>query len=131
MGDRGLAEGRLSQERKHWRKEHPYVRLVLPWLVTQPADLSLLPQGFVAKPSKGPDGEMNMMLWDAGKLTIERRFRSPTNAKAADRLNSISTAPAIPGKKGTLWENGLYKLKLIFSDDYPCLPPKCTRPPCS
>ena len=33
--------------------------------------------------------------------------------------------PAIPGKAGTLWEGGLYHLKLIFSEEYPIVPPKC------
>lgn len=31
----------------------------------------------------------------------------------------------IPGKAGTLWENGLYKLVLSFPDNYPAKPPKC------
>ena len=25
----------------------------------------------------------------------------------------------------TLWEGGLYKLRMIFRDDYPTSPPKC------
>lgn len=58
---------------------------------------------------------------------------------------------AIPGKKGvsmkidisshtknhinifhnfqTPWENGLYKLRMIFKDDYPTSPPKCKFEP--
>jgi ubiquitin-conjugating enzyme E2 I len=31
----------------------------------------------------------------------------------------------IPGKKGSLWEGGIYKLTMEFSDDYPNKPPKC------
>ncbi|GLD75017.1 SUMO-conjugating enzyme UBC9-B isoform X2 [Lates japonicus] len=52
----GIALSRLSQERKAWRKDHPF--------------------GFVAVPTKNPDGTMNLMNWEC----------------------------AIPGKKGTLWE---------------------------
>eukprot|EP00126_Sphaerothecum_destruens_P015690 Sdes_comp9729_c0_seq1m1232 len=35
----------------------------------------------------------------------------------------------IPGKKGTIWEGGVYKLELIFTDDYPSVPPKCKFTP--
>lgn len=43
---------------------------------------------FVAKPAKNADGTMNLMSWSA----------------------------AVPGKKGTSWENGLYKLDLAFPE---------------
>ncbi|XP_051905825.1 SUMO-conjugating enzyme UBC9-like isoform X1 [Hippocampus zosterae] len=57
--------------------------------------------GFVAVPTKNPDGTMNLMNWEC----------------------------AIPGKKGTLWEGGLYKLRMLFKDDYPSSPPKCKFEP--
>ena len=41
---------------------------------------------FVAKPVKNHDGTMNLMMWEC----------------------------AIPGKKNSSWEGGLYKLKMIF-----------------
>ncbi|XP_955236.1 ubiquitin-conjugating enzyme (E2), putative [Theileria annulata] len=31
----------------------------------------------------------------------------------------------IPGKKGTIWEEGEYQLIMEFSEDYPSKPPKC------
>ncbi|QQP41901.1 SUMO-conjugating enzyme UBC9-B, partial [Caligus rogercresseyi] len=37
---------RLSEERKAWRKDHPF--------------------GFIARPTKNPDGTMNLMLWEYG-----------------------------------------------------------------
>ena len=40
----GVALGRLAEERRAWRKDHPH--------------------GFVAKPRVGPDGSTNLMLWD-------------------------------------------------------------------
>ncbi|RXN32826.1 interleukin-2 receptor subunit beta-like protein [Labeo rohita] len=40
----GIALSRLSQERKAWRKDHPF--------------------GFVAVPTKNPDGTMNLMNWE-------------------------------------------------------------------
>ncbi|XP_041362891.1 SUMO-conjugating enzyme UBC9-A [Gigantopelta aegis] len=40
----GIALGRLSEERKSWRKDHPF--------------------GFVAKPMKNPDGTLNLLNWE-------------------------------------------------------------------
>lgn len=42
----GIAKGRLQEERKAWRKDHPH--------------------GFIAKPAKSADGTMNLMTWDCG-----------------------------------------------------------------
>ena len=72
----GIAQARLSEERKAWRKDHPF--------------------GFIARPTKNPDGTLNLMLWEYG----------------------------IPGKKGTPWENGMYRGQMIFKDDFPSTPPK-------
>ena len=49
----GIAQARLSEERKAWRKDHPF--------------------GFIARPMKNPDGSLNLMLWEygiPGKLLI-------------------------------------------------------------
>ena len=73
----GIAQQRLMQERRAWRKDHP--------------------AGFWARPSKNADGSNNLMKWNAG----------------------------IPGKEGTPWEGGLYKLELNFPAGYPSKPPKC------
>ncbi|KAK4053485.1 Dcp1p-Dcp2p decapping enzyme complex alpha subunit [Microbotryomycetes sp. JL201] len=77
----GIAQVRLQEERKQWRKDHPY--------------------GFWARPQKTSDGSLNLMLWDVG----------------------------IPGKEGTIWADGLYKLQMIFPEDYPSKPPKCKFTP--
>ncbi|KAJ3129160.1 E2 SUMO-conjugating protein ubc9 [Nowakowskiella sp. JEL0407] len=68
---------RITEERKIWRKDHPY--------------------GFYARPKKNADNTLNMMEWECG----------------------------IPGKVGTPWEGGVYKLVIQFSEDYPQKPPKC------
>ncbi|KAM0788527.1 SUMO conjugating enzyme Hus5 [Microbotryomycetes sp. NB124-2] len=77
----GIAQVRLQEERKQWRKDHPY--------------------GFWARPQKTSDGSLNLMLWDVG----------------------------IPGKEGTIWAEGLYKMQMIFPEDYPSKPPKCKFTP--
>ncbi|GAA5843152.1 hypothetical protein JCM11251_003946 [Rhodosporidiobolus azoricus] len=42
----GICERRLQEERKQWRKDHPY--------------------GFWAKPQKAADGSLNLKIWDTG-----------------------------------------------------------------
>ena len=37
-------------------------------------------------------------------------------------MNLMNWECAIPGKKGTLWEGGAYKIRMIFKDDYPSSP---------
>ena len=60
------------------------------------------PFGFYARPSTNvSDGSINILKWECG----------------------------IPGKTKTKWENGVYKLKLYFTEDYPSKPPKCVFEP--
>jgi ubiquitin-conjugating enzyme E2 I len=50
----GIARGRLQEERKAWRKDHPH--------------------GFVARPVLDADGSMNLMSWDCsipGKVNVQ------------------------------------------------------------
>lgn len=75
-----VAKARLAEERKSWRKDHPF--------------------GFVAKPTKSPSGEVNLLVWEG----------------------------SIPGKKNTDWEGGQYPIKLKFPTDYPVNPPLCEFP---
>ncbi len=42
----GIAKGRLVEERKAWRKDHPH--------------------GFYARPTTGADGSLNLMTWECG-----------------------------------------------------------------
>ncbi|KAJ3040502.1 E2 SUMO-conjugating protein ubc9 [Rhizophlyctis rosea] len=76
-----ISRARLAEERKQWRKDHPY--------------------GFFAVPAKNDDGTQNLAKWNVG----------------------------IPGKAGTAWEKGVYKLTITFPDDYPQKPPKCQFTP--
>jgi ubiquitin-conjugating enzyme E2 I len=72
-----LCSNRLSEERKQWRRDHPF--------------------GMVAKPAKTSQGTLDLQKWEC----------------------------AIPGKEKTLWEGGLFKLEVLFPDEYPTKPPKC------
>lgn len=55
------------------------------------------PVGFYARPSKNPDGSTNMLLWNCG----------------------------VPGKAGTAWEGGTYKINIEFTDEFPSSAPTC------
>merc|ERR1711991_808394 len=55
------------------------------------------PAGFFARPKKKDDNSTNLMLWETG----------------------------IPGKEGTNWAGGVFRVNMEFPDDYPSKPPKC------
>mmetsp|Transcript_9365 Transcript_9365/g.12423 ORF Transcript_9365/g.12423 Transcript_9365/m.12423 type:complete len:162 (+) Transcript_9365:99-584(+) len=59
------------------------------------------PIGFYARPASQGDGSSDMFRWECG----------------------------IPGKKGTDWEGGIYKVELKFSEEYPSKPPECKFTP--
>ncbi|OWM70851.1 hypothetical protein CDL15_Pgr014524 [Punica granatum] len=94
----GIARGRLTEERKSWRKNHPHVRTHLLLLLLLRHWLHV--PGFVAKPETVADGSVNLMVWHC----------------------------IIPGKAGTDWEGGYFPLTLHFTEDYPSKPPKCKFP---
>eukprot|EP01080_Neovahlkampfia_damariscottae_P012835 gene12835-7185_t len=59
------------------------------------------PVGFYARPSKGLDGSQDITKWECG----------------------------VPGKQGTIWEGGEYKVVLYFPSNYPVKPPICKFEP--
>ena len=67
----GICRPRLAEERKQWRKDHPFVRVDLVCGRGRVSESSfhaslIYSQGFYAKPAKAPDGSMNLMEWDVG-----------------------------------------------------------------
>lgn len=60
----GICRTRLAEERKQWRKDHPFVCLNSPNAVR--IELMAGKQGFYAKPSKALDGSLNLMEWEVG-----------------------------------------------------------------
>uniref|UniRef100_A0A8B9H0X3 Ubiquitin-conjugating enzyme E2Ia n=1 Tax=Astyanax mexicanus TaxID=7994 RepID=A0A8B9H0X3_ASTMX len=84
-----------------WKLINIFIILTLSILSQKYSQKNLPLYGFVAVPTKNPDGTMNLMNWEC----------------------------AIPGKKGTPWEGGLFKLRMLFKDDYPSSPPKCKFEP--
>uniref|UniRef100_A0A803KY09 UBC core domain-containing protein n=1 Tax=Chenopodium quinoa TaxID=63459 RepID=A0A803KY09_CHEQI len=136
----GIARGRLAEERKQWRKNHPH--------------------GFVAKPDTQPDGSMNLLIWQCiipGKagdhslrvvaaqfsdmfITAVDTITTPLHSTFDQfivKLDGSSLSGAMCGiseVKGrrveqTDWEGGYYPLTMYFSEEYPSKPPKCKFPP--
>ena len=56
---------------------------------------------------------MNLMRWDCG---------IPGKARCSETRHTLFIHRL---QDGTLWEGGLYKLTMEFSEDYPSKPPKC------
>lgn len=59
------------------------------------------PFGFAACPTKNEDQTLNLMIWEC----------------------------VIPGRRGTIWEGGRFKLQMVFKEDYPNSPPRCRFDP--
>ena len=59
----GIAQARLSEERKCWRKDHPFgfIARGLSSLYTDLHDYHKY-----SRPMKNADGTMNLMLWEYG-----------------------------------------------------------------
>lgn len=63
----GIAIGRLTEERKSWRKDHPFVRdfkFITKFFWVQFIKACFKLQGFIAKPTKNPDGSLNLLNWE-------------------------------------------------------------------
>ncbi|KAM6540559.1 hypothetical protein CsatB_005006 [Cannabis sativa] len=103
----GIARGRLAEERKSWRKNHPH--------------------GFVAKPETLPDGTVNLMVWHC---TIPGKTGVTSNIMHRDASSFVSIIKGDFSSRtnATDWEGGCFPLTLNFSEDYPSKPPKCKFP---
>ncbi|SCV67612.1 BQ2448_5223 [Microbotryum intermedium] len=105
MAANGICQIRLQEERKQWRKDHPY--------------------GFWARPQK-KGNELDLMTWDVG---------IPGKEGVSPHSNLFSKsllATTEPGRTDplalvlqTIWADGVFKLQMIFPEDYPSKPPKC------
>ncbi|KAF9668537.1 hypothetical protein SADUNF_Sadunf14G0013800 [Salix dunnii] len=118
MSGGGIARGRLAEERKSWRKNHPH--------------------GFVAKPDIAQDGSLDLMTWKCiipGKpggflhmgwewLCLDGPYRIPFHSFQGTKPPNLELRNAIH----TDWEGGFFPLTLQFSEDYPSKPPKCKFP---
>lgn len=93
----GIAGGRLKEERKMWRRDHPY--------------------GFYARPTSKGDGSTDIMTWEAGipgkKLFRCNFFVVYVFQTQNFTFNFAKTCLHFLGKEGTDWEGGVYKVRQI------------------
>ena len=132
MSSLSLAQSRLREERKAWRKDRPFGFWAKPLEIAVPATQSA---------GQKHDREGNTQL----KLNTTTATATPGNGAAAS-ASSSPTSPAsggaagvgldllhweagIPGKPGTPWEGGEFRLRLNFTEDYPTKPPNCVFVP--
>lgn len=119
MSGVSLAQARLREERRVWRKDRPF--------------------GFWAKPRELPAAPPLATPVSAGfKRTREGEEASTSGAGSSGRtcddhrgggLDLLHWEAGIPGKSNSPWEGGEFKLHLQFTEDYPTKPPKCVFTP--
>ena len=63
----GIAIGRLTEERKNWRKEHPAGKLNILISLSYREFSTLMLLGFWARPMKKEDNSTDIMKWETGK----------------------------------------------------------------
>lgn len=100
-----LAYARLREERKSWRRNHPF--------------------GFWARPMTLPSTASG----GASPAVGEKRGREEGSQEVGGGMDLLKWEAGIPGKAGTIWEGGEFRLQLLFSEDYPTRPPKCVFSP--
>ncbi|CAO4386058.1 unnamed protein product [Caenorhabditis nigoni] len=61
----------------------------------------------------------------AGNASRDKRVLARFMKKPEGTLCPLTWECAIPGKEGTIWEGGLYRVTMYFSEDYPSTPPTC------
>lgn len=112
-----LAQARLREERRAWRKEKPFGFWAKPKELKKraPADLNSF---LGAKRPREEDGD--------GKTTGAEANGA---SDASGGLDLLNWEAGIPGKPGTPWEGGEFHLEMRFTEDYPTKPPKCVFVP--
>ncbi|GJN01970.1 hypothetical protein PR202_ga19276 [Eleusine coracana subsp. coracana] len=149
----GVARCRLAEERKAWRKSHPFVRFTRLILY--------LFQGFVTKPETLPDGSADLLIWkcvipgkkgtdwEGGYFPLTLCFdedypnrppicKFPAGFFHVNVYDTGRVCMSILGKAWkpsitvqqilTDWEGGYFPLTMYFDEDYPSTPPICKFP---
>lgn len=91
-----LCMNRLQEERKQWRRDHPF--------------------GFYAKPQRNAQGVLDLKVWECGIPGKEKTLWEGGLFK----LSVIFPDGKIPGYIQ------IEDIELTFNPEYPTKPPKCT-----
>ena len=79
----------------------------------------------MAKPKSKPDGTQDIMHWDVvipGKANVRPRARPAKHPRSKADGGDV-------GARQTIWEGGMFKMEMLFTDEYPSKPPKCKFTP--
>ncbi|RNF07363.1 ubiquitin-conjugating enzyme E2 [Trypanosoma rangeli] len=146
MSGLSLAQVRLREERKAWRKDRPFGFWARPREIPSPAPGSFLVSAHVApkaapltssSTTAGSSAPANTGTTDAPVSTggsSSHGAKAPAAsagaaAGAGGGLDLLEWEAGIPGKPGTPFEGGEFRLLLHFTEDYPTKPPKCVFTP--
>ena len=125
----GIAEGRLREERRSWRKDHPI--------------------GFVARPRSKADGSTDLLNWDvvipgkkdtmyafprprcllilvSGRVSTSCRHDGVPARRTRDVLPTVTPSPRrtlMTTPRACRWEGCEFNLTMEFSSDYPATAP--------
>ncbi|KPA74933.1 putative Ubiquitin-conjugating enzyme e2 [Leptomonas pyrrhocoris] len=131
MSGMSLAQSRLREERKAWRKDRPFGFWAKPMEIAAP-----LTAAGQKRDRDGANQQQQQRLNTgngASPPAVSSSPNSPANAAAAAGagagLDLLHWEAGIPGKSGTPWEGGEFRLRLHFTEDYPTKPPKCVFVP--
>ncbi|CAP34707.1 Protein CBG16850 [Caenorhabditis briggsae] len=67
--------------------------------------------------------------YKAGHAIPDKRVLARFMKKPDGTLCGRTWECAIPGKEGTIWQGGLYRVTMYFCEDYPSTPPICKFTP--
>ncbi|KPI84264.1 putative Ubiquitin-conjugating enzyme e2 [Leptomonas seymouri] len=127
MSGVSLAQSRLREERKAWRKDRPFGFWAKPMeIAASPSTAGLKhSRDGVTQPRQAPN---NGSSGAGNDVSASSSPTSPATAASAG-LDLLHWEAGIPGKPGTPWEGGEFRLRLHFTEDYPTKPPKCVFVP--
>ncbi|CAJ1005338.1 putative Ubiquitin-conjugating enzyme [Leishmania naiffi] len=138
-----LAQSRLREERKAWRRDRPFGFWAKPLeIITGSCRLSgvkhmregtqlTLPTASGTVASNTAASSSSVSISSSSATSGASAAESLTSAAAATPagLDLLHWEAGIPGKPGTPWEGGEFRLRLNFTEDYPTKPPKCVFTP--
>ncbi|KAG8340967.1 putative Ubiquitin conjugating enzyme [Trypanosoma vivax] len=136
MSGLSLAQARLREERKAWRKDRPFGFWARPREKKTPQEQNFLMAFNMTGASttthsaaaSSADGSSNDLAHKAGKEDAGKEVKDAGGEKGGG-LDLLEWEAGIPGKPGTPFEGGEFRLLLHFTEDYPTKPPKCVFTP--
>ncbi|KAG5487942.1 hypothetical protein LSCM1_08257 [Leishmania martiniquensis] len=137
MSGLSLAQSRLREERRAWRKDRPYGFWAKPLEITTGSErlsgVKHMREGAPSSLRATVGAVTGDTAASSSSVTVSpsgaAAARGPAAAAIPAGLDLLHWEAGIPGKPGTPWEGGEFRLRLHFTEDYPTKPPKCVFTP--